>query len=138
MFGANMRRTKRGIQYLKGKPLKWWLVLFLIAGAGPFAADVVILFDLITLVGMDVFLLSLLLYFREALFGWISPWRAKIRASVESKGLLWPDRNWFASSQEFGRRLTYNLDLMEVQLRVVALAMLLSAAAVPIWGFATA
>jgi hypothetical protein len=111
---------KRLIDFLKSKPLKWYIVLLLVAGAGPFAADMAILMDVITVLGTDVFFLSLLLYFREALFGWVRPCIARFRAFVEQKGLLWPDRSRFRSSQDFGRWITYNLDMMEVPLRVVA------------------
>jgi hypothetical protein len=104
-------------------------MLFLVAGAGPFAFETIVLVDLLALVGTDVFLLSLLFYFREALFGWVRPAYLRLRIRVEGWGLMWPDRSWFRSTQDFGRCITYNLDIMEIPIRVAACAMLLFAAA---------
>jgi hypothetical protein len=123
---------KRLIDFLKSKPLKWYIVLLLVAGAGPFAADVAILMDVITVLGTDIFLLSLLLYFGESLFGWVRPCIARFRAFVEQRGLLWPDRSRFRSSQDFGRWITYNLDMMEVPLRVALCGTVVIAVAVSV------
>lgn len=86
--------------------------------------------DLITVLGADIFFLSILLYFREALFGWVRPCLLRFRALVERNGLLWPDRTWLESPDEFGRRLVYNLDVMEVPLRVALCALVAVAVAV--------
>ena len=110
--------VKRVIRFLRSKPLRWYAVLLLVAGAGPFAIDVAIMIDLITVMGADVFFVSLLMYYREALFGSARAYLARIRAVVERNGLLWPNRSWLESPAECGRRITYNLDIMEVPLRI--------------------
>jgi hypothetical protein len=125
---------KRLVDFLKRKPWSWYFVLVLLAGAGPFVADVAILIDVISIIGTDIFLLSVLLYYRESLFGWVRPAISRVRLHVDGCGLLWPDRSWFRSAQDFGLCITYNLDVMVFPRRIVTCSVLLIAVVVYVQG----
>ena len=125
---------KRLVDFLRRKPWSWYLVLALLVGAGPFVAELAILIDVVSIVGTDVFLLSVLFYFRESLFEWIRLAISRVRSHADGCGLLWPDRSWFRSTQDFGRCVTYNLDVMVIPRRVITCSMLLFAIAAYVQG----
>lgn len=121
---------KRFIRFLGGKPLRSYAILLLVVCAAPFAGEMAALIDIIAVLGTDVLVLSVLLYFRESLLQWARPTWTTFRAYVERHGLLWPSRDWFKSTEDLGRYVTYNFDILERPLRIATCTMLAVALAV--------
>jgi hypothetical protein len=97
------------ITWLRTRGLTSTLIFALIILAGPLVADVAVLIDLITVVGADVFLLSIVLYYSSGLVRLYRAWVSIIRMAAIRSGLLMPHERWARSPAEWCRYLGHNL-----------------------------
>jgi hypothetical protein len=106
------------------------MVLLLFVIAGPLVADIAMLIDLITVVGADVFLLSIALYYRSVFLEFYRACVSIVRRPLIRSGLLMPDSAWLQSPTEFCRYLGHNLCVFSTirPVAIVSLALIFVAA----------
>ena len=80
----------------------------MIVSAGPFAPEVAVLVDLISVLGADVLVLIFALYYQSAV-DWVLPMIRMCHRSLVRGGVLIPDHDWFHSPAEFARYVGHNL-----------------------------
>jgi hypothetical protein len=114
------------ITWLRTRGLTSFLVLLLIVAAGPLLADIAMLIDLITVVGADVFVLSIALYYRSAFLEFYRGCVSTICRWLMRNGLLAPDNTWLQSPAEFCRYLGHNLCVFSTvrPVKVLSLALI--------------
>ena len=95
--------------YLGSRRFACLLLFVIVVTAGPLGIDLVVLIDLIALVGVDVFLLSLMSYFSDSSLAWFSPLVYRCRALLLREGAVWPSRECWQSPASLALCLGHNL-----------------------------
>ena len=95
--------------YLGSRRFACLLLFVIVVAAGPFGIDLVVLIDLIALVGVDVFLLSLMYYFSDSSLVWFSAAVYRCRLLLLREGAVWPSREYWESPASLARCLGHNL-----------------------------
>jgi hypothetical protein len=100
-----------------------WFLLIVILVAAPFAADLIVLVDLITLVGVDVFFLSILYYYSGSVSAWLGPLVQTCRRALRQRGAIAPTREVLASPAAVAQYIGHNVVVLVTPLFFVGIAM---------------
>jgi hypothetical protein len=100
-----------------------WFLLGVILVAAPFAADFVVIVDLITLLGVDVFFLSIFYYYSGSVSAWLGPVLQTCGTSLRRRGVLAPTRPALASPSAVAQYLGHNAVVLVTPLFFVGFAM---------------
>lgn len=109
---------------LRPRRLACLLLFVIVVAAGPLGIDLVVLIDLIALVGVDVFLLSLLYYLSDSSLAWISPVVYRCRSLLLREGAVWPSRECWESPGSLALWLGHNLCVLITPTRYGGFALL--------------
>ena len=115
--------------YLGSRRFACLLLFVIVVTAGPLGIDLVVLIDLIALVGVDVFLLSLMYYFSDSSLAWFSPLVYRCRALLLREGAVWPSRECWESPASLSLCLGHNLCVLITPTRYAGFASLCLVAA---------
>ena len=108
--------------------LRWCMVILIVVAAGPLGFDVVFLVDLVTMVGVDVLVLSMLYYFANSMG---ESWRAFVSLFAglfARNGDVILSRQGLTSRADTLRLLEHNFIALLTPTRFVALAVLCACA----------
>jgi hypothetical protein len=122
---ANKLKGTSGLAaYLRSRRFAGLLLFVIVVAAGPFGIDLVVLIDLIALVGVDVFLLSLLYYLSDSSLAWLSPLLYRCRSLLLREGAVWPSRDCWESPASLALCLGHNLCVLVTPTRYAGVALL--------------
>ena len=118
--------------YLQSRPLRWYLLLLVVVATGPFGADFVFLVDLVTAVGVDVFILAMLYYFSGGLSEVYRASIDRIARVLAGQGVVLREE-CLASPSSLALCLSHNFFILVTPVRFVTIALLCfgGAAAMP-------
>jgi hypothetical protein len=123
-IASKLKGTSGLIAYLRSRRFACLLLFVIVVAAGPLGIDLVVLIDLITLVGVDVFILSLLYYFSDSSLAWFSPVVYRCRALLSREGAVWPSRECWESPASLALCLGHNLCFLVTPTRYAGFALL--------------
>jgi len=122
---ANKLKGISGVPaYLGSRRFACLLLFVIVVAAGPLGIDLVVLIDLIALVCVDVFLLSLMYYFSDSSLAWFLPLVTRCRFLLLREGAVWPSRECWGSPASLALCLGHNLCVLITPTRYTGFALL--------------